>query len=234
MPSPRTSRLPPRSDRQQAILRAAEQHFAQRGFNAVTIRQIADAADVPLALVGYYFNHKEGLFRAIFAHHGHRHHEAMRALEEARRRAGEPDGLHGVVEAFVQPLLRWRGDSATRHYARLLARELAQATPEAEPALQQHVDPLLQRFFDALQAALPKASRAELADALRFALGAVQAHLGEHRLDRVLPGQCVEPVTAQRLSGFIAGGIRAVLAPTVSSALAPALTPPRARLHERT
>src|SRR5690606_24040966 len=124
MPSPRTSRLPPRSDRQQAILRAAEQQFAQRGFNAVTIRQIADAADVPLALVGYYFNHKEGLFRAIFAHHGHRHHEAMRALEEARRRAGEPDGLHSVVEAFVQPLLRWRGDSATRHYARLLAREL--------------------------------------------------------------------------------------------------------------
>lgn len=233
MPSPRPSQLPPRSDRQQAILRAAEQLFAHRGFNAVTIRQIAEAADVPLALVGYYFHHKEGLFRAVFARHGHLHHEAMRALEEARRRAGEPDGLLRVVDAFVQPLMRWRGDSASRHYARLLARELAQSTPEAEPALQQHVDPLLQRFLDALQAALPKASRADLADALRFALGAVQAQLGEHRLDKVLPGQCAEPGTALRLSGFIAGGIRAVLAPTVLSALAPALMPPRARGHAR-
>jgi len=233
MPSPRPPQLPPRSDRQQAILRAAEQLFAQRGFHSVTIRQIAEAADVPLPLVGYYFNHKEGLFRAIFAHHGHRHHEAMRALEEARRHAGEPGGLHRVVEALVQPLLRWRGDSASRHYARLLARELAQTTPEAEPALQQHLDPLLQRFLDALQAALPKASRTDLADALRFALGALQAHLGEHRIDKVLPGQGVEPGTALRLCEFIAGGIRAVLAPTVASTLAPALTPPRARLHER-
>ncbi len=233
MPSPRPSHLPPRSDRQQAILRAAEQLFAHRGFNAVTIRQIAEAADVPLALVGYYFHHKEGLFRAVFARHGHLHQEAMRALEEARHRASEPDGLLRVVDAFVQPLMRWRGDSASRHYARLLARELAQSTPEAEPALQQHVDPLLQRFLDALQAALPKASRADLADALRFALGAVQAHLGEHRLDRVLPGPCAEPGTALRLSGFIAGGIRAVLAPTVLSALAPALMPPRARGHAR-
>ncbi len=233
MPSPRPSQLPARSERQQAILRAAEQLFAQRGFNSVTIRQIADAAKVPLALVGYYFHHKEGLFRAVFAQHGHRHHEAMRALEEARRGASEPDGLHRVVEAFVQPMLRWRSDSASRHYARLLARELAQATPEAESALQQHIDPLLQRFLDALQAALPKASRADLADALRFTLGAVQAHLGDHRLDQLLPGQGAEPGSTLRLCGFIAGGIRAVLAPSASPALALALTPLRARLQER-
>jgi hypothetical protein len=61
----------------------------------------------------------------------------------------------------------------------------------------------------------------------------VQAHLGEHRLDKVLPGSAHGPGTALRLSGFIAGGIRAVLAPTVLSALAPALMPPRARGHAR-
>lgn len=224
MPSPRAPSLPPRSDRQQAILRAAERLFAQRGFHAVTVRQIAEAAGVPLALVGYYFDHKEGLFRAIFAHHGHLHHEAMRALEDARHAAalpGEPEGLRRVIQAFVLPLLRWRQQSGSQHYAQLLARELAQATPEAEAALQAHVDPLLQRLFDALQAALPQATRPELADALRFALGAVQAHLAEHRLDRLLPGACAEPVSAPRLSELIAGGIRAVLAP----APAPQQTP---------
>ena len=36
--------------------------------------------------------------------------------------------------------------------------------------------------------------------ALRFALGAVQAHLSEHRLDQVLPGPRPESATAVRLS----------------------------------
>jgi AcrR family transcriptional regulator len=210
MPSPRQSS--PRNDRQLAILHAAERLFAERGFHAVTIRQIADAASVPLALIGYYYDHTEGLFKAIFAHHGHLHQEPLRALDGARRAAGEPGGLRRVVEAFVLPLLHWRRDARTRHYARLLAHELAHATPEAEPALRAHVDPLLLRIAEALQAALPKASRTELAEALRFALGAVQAHLSEHRLDQVLPGPRPDPATAVRLSELIAGGIHAALA----------------------
>ncbi len=212
MPSPLASPPVLRNDRQQAILHAAERLFAERGFHAVTIRQIADAASVPLALVGYYFGHKEGLFRAVFAQHGHLHQEPLRALDEARRTAGEPGGLRRAVEAFVLPLQRWRHDGRTRHYARLLAHELAQATPEAEPVLRAHVDPLLRRIAEALQAALPKASRAELAEALRFALGAVQAQLCEHRLDHILPGPPPDAAPASRLSELIAGGIQAALA----------------------
>lgn len=219
MPLPHQS--PPRNDRQLAILHAAERLFAERGFRSVTIRQVADAASVPLALIGYYYDHKEGLFRAIFAHHGHLHQEPLRALDEARRMAGEPGALRRVVEAFVLPLLRWRRDAGTRHYAQLLAHELAHATPEAERALRAHVDPLLQRIVEALQAVLPQASRADLADALRFALGAVQAHLSDHRLDRVMPVPRPEPATAARLSELIAGGMHAALACARPVQLAP-------------
>lgn len=206
--------LPPRSSRQQDILQAAEQLFAQRGFSAVTIRQIAQVARVPLALVGYYFSHKEGLFRAVFAQHSAWHQEAQRALDEARSGAGDADGLRRVVEAFVQPLLRLCQNPGSRHYAQLLSRQFAHADAEAEPALQEHLDPLLQRFLEALQAALPEASRTELSDAWRFALGAVLLQLGEHRLDRLLPGPRGEAVAATRLSDLIAGGIRAALTPT--------------------
>lgn len=228
----RPPHLPPRSNRQQAILQAAEQLFAQRGFNAVTIRQIASLAQVPLALVGYYFSHKEGLFRAVFAHRSAWQHEAQRALDEARRGAGDSDGLRRVIEAFVQPLMRLRQNPGSRHYAQLLSRQLAHADAEAEPALQEHLDPLLQRFLDALQAALPKASRSELTDAWRFALGAVLLQLGEHRLERLLPGPRGETVGAARLSELIAGGIRAALAPplaTAPSLNSPADTHPRVR-----
>jgi AcrR family transcriptional regulator len=57
-----------RPDRRLAILLAAERLFAQHGYHAVSIRQIAEAAGVPLALVGYYFGPKHELFHAIFEH----------------------------------------------------------------------------------------------------------------------------------------------------------------------
>ena len=57
-----------RPDRRFAILLAAEKLFAQRGYNGVSIRQIAEEAGVPLALVGYYFGPKQDLFHAIFEH----------------------------------------------------------------------------------------------------------------------------------------------------------------------
>jgi AcrR family transcriptional regulator len=44
-----------RPDRKADILLAAETLFAKRGYHAVTIRQIAEEADVPLDLVGYYY-----------------------------------------------------------------------------------------------------------------------------------------------------------------------------------
>lgn len=218
--SPRRSSSLPLRSRQQAILRAAEQLFAQSGFHAVTIRQIAELAQVPLALVGYYFNHKEGLFRAVFAHRRALHRELEHALDEARRTAGEADGLRRVIDALVQPLMRARQDPASHHYARLLARELAHPASEAEPALQEHLDPVLQRFLDALQAALPSASPSELAEAWRFALGAVLLQMGESRLERLLPAAPGEWGRAARLSGLIQSGIRGVaLAPQIALAV---------------
>ena len=46
------------------ILRAALKVFADRGFDLATTRRIADAADVNLPAIKYYFEGKEGLYLA--------------------------------------------------------------------------------------------------------------------------------------------------------------------------
>lgn len=56
---------PARSPRDR-ILASAEKLFGEAGFDGASVRQIALAADVPLALVSYHFGSKEGLYRAIF------------------------------------------------------------------------------------------------------------------------------------------------------------------------
>jgi AcrR family transcriptional regulator len=59
-PGPRTDRTDLRGD----ILTAARGLFASRGFKGTTMRAVAEAAGVDVALVPYYFENKNGLFAA--------------------------------------------------------------------------------------------------------------------------------------------------------------------------
>jgi AcrR family transcriptional regulator len=63
----RTGRRPGNPDTREAILTAAREAFADRGFDAASIRAIAVAAGVDPALVHHYFGTKEELFRATVA-----------------------------------------------------------------------------------------------------------------------------------------------------------------------
>ncbi|AQZ63427.1 hypothetical protein BKM31_19910 [[Actinomadura] parvosata subsp. kistnae] len=57
-------RRPGTSGTREAIVRAAQQSFAERGYTATTIRGVATAADVDPALVLQFFGSKDGLFDA--------------------------------------------------------------------------------------------------------------------------------------------------------------------------
>ena len=48
----------------QTLLDAARKRFAQHGYSATTVREIADDAGVNVALINRYFESKEGLFGA--------------------------------------------------------------------------------------------------------------------------------------------------------------------------
>lgn len=67
MTARRTGRRPGNPDTREAILAAARTAFAERGFDAASIRTIATSAGVDPALVHHYFGSKEELFRATVA-----------------------------------------------------------------------------------------------------------------------------------------------------------------------
>jgi len=60
----RTGRRPGKQDTRAAILAAAREAFAERGYEGASIRQIATSAGVDPALVHHYFGTKEQLFTA--------------------------------------------------------------------------------------------------------------------------------------------------------------------------
>ncbi|VBB06355.1 tetr bacterial regulatory protein hth signature [Lucifera butyrica] len=51
------------------LLEAASKLFAERGFAAVSIREVAEAASVNSALISYHFGGKEGLYSAVLEMH---------------------------------------------------------------------------------------------------------------------------------------------------------------------
>src|SRR5436309_9100540 len=60
----RTGRRPGNQDTREAILAAAREAFAERGFDRTSIRAIATSAGVDPALVHHYFGTKDELFLA--------------------------------------------------------------------------------------------------------------------------------------------------------------------------
>jgi AcrR family transcriptional regulator len=63
-PARRSGRRPGNPDTRDAVLTAAREAFAERGFDGATIRGIATAAKVDPALVHHYFGNKDKLFLA--------------------------------------------------------------------------------------------------------------------------------------------------------------------------
>jgi AcrR family transcriptional regulator len=48
------------------IIQTAEKLFAEKGYEATTVRDIAEAAGINLAMISYYFGSKEKLLEALF------------------------------------------------------------------------------------------------------------------------------------------------------------------------
>jgi AcrR family transcriptional regulator len=204
-----------RPDRKQAILLAGERLFAEHGYHGVSIRQIADEAGVPLALVSYYYGQKHELFHAIFEHWKHTIDERLALLAEVRALPRDERTLERMVRAFVEPVIRMRASPEGEHYALLVARELAYRTPEAARVLADYFDPMAHAFIDALMDACPGCDRGRAAWAYQFALGALIHHISDRRVERLSLGANApgSPEALPHLVAFITAGIAAVMGP---------------------
>lgn len=90
----------------EAILDAAEKLFSQRGFTAVTVRDIAAEAGVSHALVHRYLGSKQDVYRAMLV----RNEDAIRSA------ASDDDELLTAVSLMLR-----EGLTSQRRYVRLIA-----------------------------------------------------------------------------------------------------------------
>jgi AcrR family transcriptional regulator len=133
-----------------AILDAAEELFAQLGFDGVPVREVAKRANVALSLVTYHFPSKEQLIEAVITRRSdalnsaRREHLRKFILEDSR-------DLTKFAEAFTKPFLNLigSGDEHWRNYGEIIA-QTAYST-KYSAALTKHYDQTARMFADTLR-----------------------------------------------------------------------------------
>ena len=219
----------------EAILCAAEELFATNGFNAVSVRDIAQAARANPGSVTYHFKTKDGLLLEIYRRHcGPMNRRRSELLAAAKRVRDLQDRLEAIVRAYVLPAFTSGSDLAGggARFTRLRAVMSAEGNEVARRIIAQTFDDTSHAFIDAIHESLPHVARTEIVWRGHFLLGALYYTL-------------VTPERVSRLSRGEADGsdpgnaIEQLVRATVASLQAAALeqqapSPRRAAEHTRT
>lgn len=195
------------------ILAEAERVFAAFSYDGASIRQIADAADVPVALVSYHFGSKDGLYRAIFERRVPTIVEQRLAgLAIARSELDPERRLELIIKALVVPMLLLRSREDNPSYGRLVSHEITDPHSEARGIIRDLVDPIARTVMDALASALPDRSVQDICWAYQFMLGAMVMIMTDNgRIARLSDGCCRPEDEASAIAhmvSFLVAGLR--------------------------
>ena len=140
------------------LLSAAEALFADKGYHAVSMRDIARHAKVNLAAAGYHFGSKEKLFVEALVRRvrplNERRLATLTALENRKRAPALPEVLDAFARALIEEAL---SDPETgRRLNRLLSRAFAESDEIARMIFHEELLHVALRFVHAIRQACPK------------------------------------------------------------------------------
>lgn len=138
------------------LLDEAEDLFAQRGFHAVSVREITKAAQSNLAAVNYHFGNKQNLYLEVF-----RSRWLLRAsqIQQRFRQSLNNNGTptpNLVIQSFARAFLEgpMSNEERTRHL-KLISGELVQPTEAFELVVEQVFRPLFTNLLQDFKNVMP-------------------------------------------------------------------------------
>lgn len=117
-----------------SLISAAEQLFADRGIDGVSLREInREAQQRNTTSLQYHFGDREGLLRAILSKHGREVHAGRHALLD-QYEANDVDDIRVLASAFVLPLVaKLHGPDSGRCYLRIAAELVNRTSGQIQP-----------------------------------------------------------------------------------------------------
>jgi len=211
--SPRQRLKRPRlEDPRGHILEVSIRLFAARGFNAVSVRDVTQAAQVNLAAVTYYFGSKEGLVEAVVERVARELDlQRRQQLDALMQRTDGAPSVRDLLLAHFQPVIRFAGPEGGEQIAlEVFARVFTESEGELRRSIETnlgHMTPTL----EVLAKLRPDMTREDVCWGFHFALGVMRHNMQVHlqRLVHLSGGLCrVDDLdaVAERAAAFAAAG----------------------------
>lgn len=200
------------------LLAAAARLLVERGYGAVSIRAVTQAAGLSVSAAHYHFGSKDALIQEALR-------SRIRPLTQLRlerldavERAGPPT-VESIVEAFLAPAVEFSagpGDAALS-YRRLPASLHFVPMDTVRDLYEELFGKLVRRFLAALARAMPGRDRSDLELAFQLCIGAMVHATGGRAEAFVRSGESIDAERMQRcLVRFVARGIEASCPPVGS------------------
>lgn len=201
-------------DLRDLILDSAEMVFAEQGFNAARIRDIAEGAGVTPALIRYYFGSKEALFDEVFRRRGGALAGARHVLLDRLLDQPAPPTAEAIIHAYLKPQwdMKYSGPNGAA-FVRLQARLHSEPEEHALRLRREVYDASVRRYIAALAEALPDVPRETISIRMSFLVGTYMFMLNDlGRLEDMTDGQIHDmgkSAMLDHLVRFLAAGMRA-------------------------
>jgi len=191
--SPGPSATAVRSDGIEArnrLLDAALRLFADQSFAKTSIREIAQAAQVNVAAISYYFGDKEGLYRAVFD--DPRTNPNLDPADLNPAVLDLPGTLHCLFSGFVAPL---QAGEAAAQCMKLHFRELLEPTGMWQAEIEQRIKPAHAALVQALCRHLNIADADDDVHRLAFGISGlgIMLHVGVDVMQAIRPQVIASP-----------------------------------------
>ncbi|HKR88014.1 MAG TPA: TetR/AcrR family transcriptional regulator [Phenylobacterium sp.] len=197
---------------------AAEELFGNDHYDSISMRDVAQKADVLLGLVSYHFKSKEKLFEEVVAR---RADEANAARLAALRKHEDPT-IEQVLDAFVRPAVEMGFRPEWRNYSRL-TNQVYHGERWRDLNIRLFY-PTAREFYQALVRAIPGASETALARGFTYTVFAMLGAVYDNNKYEDLTGDdslATADDILRSLLPFAAGGLKALAATGVDAASPP-------------
>lgn len=206
----------PESGAKRNLFDAAQQLIAEKGFEAVSVRDITRLAKTNVAAINYHFGNRDALLGMVMTRCIVPINEERLARLEAieRKWSGKVAPLEELIDAFVRPLVTQvrKSDLSERLFYKLAGRIFAEFGDGMPKQIEDHLRPLIERFTRSFAKALPTVAAEDLVWRIHFLAGGM-IHLLIHQdvIHRAANGAAGAPAMEATLSRFIrfaAAGLR--------------------------
>jgi len=144
------------------LLDKAEMLFAQKGYHAVTVREITNAATCNLASVNYHFGNKKNLYLDVFRFRWVPRAKNLQKFFRDSLEGEEVNAPSVVIRALARAFLEGPlSDEERQRHFQLMIREMSKPTGAFEFVANQVMQPFLNELADMFERFFPEGLQRE-------------------------------------------------------------------------